>query len=81
MLDALERDLPALSQGTRDPQALRDEIERLRRLLESPGQRHHTLRAALHDLRLALDEGMEGAVAEGVRIGQYISMIGRILGM
>ena len=80
MLDALERDLPKVRGGSQDLQVLRDEVDRLKGLLESP-HRHHTVREALHSLRLALEDGMEGAVAEGVKLGQYVSMIGRLLGM
>jgi len=74
MLDALERDLPKVRGGSQDVQVLRDEVERLRTLLESPAERHHSVRDALHSLRLALEEG-------GFKLGQYVAMIGRILGM
>jgi hypothetical protein len=74
MLDALERDLPKVRAGSQDLQVLRDEVERLRTLLESPAHRQHSLREALHDLRIALE-------AEGVKLGQYVAAIGRILGM
>ena len=81
LLDALERDLAAVRGGAGDAQALRDEVDRLKALLDAPAARHHTVRDALHELRLALEDGMEGAVAEGVKVGQYVAMIGRILGM
>jgi hypothetical protein len=72
LLDALERDLAAV-RGGGDVQVLRDEVDRLKALLES-GEPHHTVRDALHSLRLTLE-------GEGVRLGQYVGMIGRILGM
>jgi hypothetical protein len=74
MLDALERDLAKVRKGAQDPGVLRDEVERLRALLESPGQRHHSVREALHSLRLAIEE-------RGLKLGEYVTMIGRILGM
>jgi endonuclease/exonuclease/phosphatase family metal-dependent hydrolase len=74
MLDALERDLPAVRAGARDMQVLRDEVDRLKALLETPGQAHHGVREALHSLRLTLEGG-------GIKLGQYVSMIARILGM
>ena len=43
-------------------------------VLESPGQRHHSVREALHSLRLAIEE-------RGLKLGEYVTMIGRILGM
>jgi hypothetical protein len=73
MLDALERDLSAVRGGSRDLQVLRDEVDRLKALLES-GEPHHTVRDALHSLRLALQGG-------GMTLGQYATMIGRILGL
>jgi hypothetical protein len=73
MLDALERDLPAVRAGAQDLQVLRDEVDRLKALLQSPGG-SHTVREALHSLRLALENG-------GITLGQYVAMIGRILGM
>jgi hypothetical protein len=81
LLDALERDLPKVRGGSQDVQVLRDEVDRLRALLESPGHPHHSVREALHSLRLALEDGMEVAVGEGVKLGQYVAMIGRILGL
>ena len=73
MLEALERDLAAVRGGSQDLQVLRDEVDRLKALLES-GEPHHTVRDSLHSLRLALQ-------GEGIRLGQYVGMIGRILGM
>jgi len=73
MLDALERDLSAVRGGSQDVQVLRDEVDRLKALLESGGP-HHGVRDALHSLRLALEGG-------GMTLAQYVAMIGRILGM
>jgi hypothetical protein len=73
MLDALERDLAKVRAGAQDPQMLREEVERLRALLESPA-RHPSVREALHELRLGIEE-------RGLKLGEYASMIGRILGM
>jgi hypothetical protein len=73
LLDALERDLPAVRDGASDPRVLRDEVDRLKALLES-GEPHHTVREALHSLRLELEGG-------GIALAQYVAMIGRILGM
>jgi hypothetical protein len=72
MLDALERDLANVQGGSGDVQALRDAADRLRDLLASG--HHHSVRESLHTLRLALEE-------RGVTLGQYVTMIGRILGL
>jgi hypothetical protein len=81
LVDALERDLPKVRGDSRDLQVLRDEVATLKNVLASPIRRHHWVREALHDLRMALDEGMDGAVAQGLKVGEYVSAIGRILGM
>jgi hypothetical protein len=73
MLEALERDLPKARGSPQGLQVLRDEVDRLKALLETPGE-HHTVRDALHSLRLTLETG-------GIKLGQYAGMIGRILGM
>jgi hypothetical protein len=72
MLDALERDLPKVRAGAEDLQVLRDEVDRLKALLESPSR--HSVRERLHALRIALE-------TEGIKLGEYVSAIGRILGM
>jgi len=81
LVDALERDLAEVRSGSRDLQTLRDEVETLKNVLQSPIQRHHWVREGLHGLREAFEEGLESAVAKGVRASHYIAQIGRILGM
>lgn len=80
LLDAIERDLTRVRGDGPQIQALRAEVTRLRELLAKPEQ-HHGLGASLHDLRLALDEALEHAMAEGLTVTSYITQIGRMLGM
>jgi hypothetical protein len=81
LVDALERDLAKVRGGSSDLQVLRDEVETLKNVLQSPIRRHHWVREGLHDMRKAFEDGLEVAVAEGLKAGQYIAQIGRILGM
>lgn len=81
LIESLERDLAEVRGGSRDLQPLRDEVETLKNVLNSPVRRHHWIREGLHDMRGAFEGGMETALAEGLKAGQYISEIGRILGM
>ena len=74
LIDSLERDLAAVRTGSSDVQRLRDEVETLKNVLNSPVRRHHWVRDALHDIR-------EAVVAEGIKGGQYVAEIGRILGL
>jgi len=81
LVDALERDLAKVQSGSRDVQLLRDEVETLKNVLNSPIRRHHWVREGLHGLRQAIENGLETVVADGLKAGQYIAEIGRILGM
>ena len=81
LIDALERNLAKVQSGSRDVQLLRDEVETLKNVLNSPIRRPHWVREGLHGLRNAIESGLETAVADGLKAGQYIAEIGRILGM
>jgi predicted nucleic acid-binding Zn-ribbon protein len=81
LIHALERDLGSVRKGSRDVQLLRDEVETLKNVLNSPIRRHHWVRESLHAVRAAVENGVESIAADGLRAGQYIAEIGRILGM
>jgi len=81
LIDALERDLAKVQSGSRDVQLLRDEVETLKNVLNSPIRRPHWVREGLHGMRKAIENGLETIVADGLKAGQYIAEIGRIMGM
>jgi len=81
LIHALERDLAGVRKGSRDVQLLRDEVETLKNVLNSPIRRHHWVREGLHAVREAVENGLETVAADGLKAGQYIAEIGRILGM
>jgi len=81
LIDAMERDLAKVQSGSRDVQLLRDEVETLKNVLNSPIRRPHWVREGLHGMRQAIENGLETVVADGLKAGQYIAEIGRILGM
>jgi hypothetical protein len=81
LVEALERDLAKLPSGSQDVQRLRDEVETLKNVLNSPIRRHHWVSDGLHGVRVVLEEAIDVAVAKGLKTGQYLSDIGRILGM
>jgi cell division septum initiation protein DivIVA len=81
LIDALEADLKKVQGGSRDVQVLRDEVETLKNVLNSPVRRHHWVRDGLHGIREGFENVVDSAVAEGVRASRYIAEIGRILGM
>src|SRR5712691_7384993 len=69
LVDALERDLAKVQSGSRDVQLLRDEVETLKNVLNSPIRRHHWVREGLHGMRQAIENGLETVVADGVKAG------------
>ena len=81
LVHALERDLGRVRKGSSDVQLLRDEVETLKNVLKSPVRRHHWVREGLDAVRKAAEDGLETALADGLKAGQYIAEIGRILGM
>lgn len=81
LIHELERDLAKVQGGTGDVQRLRDEVETLRNLLNSPVQRHHWVSDSLHDIRSLLDETVDEAIYEGTTISRYAADIARILGL
>ena len=81
LIDALERDLAKVRGDSQDVQRLRDEVQTLRNVLNSPVQRHHWVSDSLTDIRGLLDETVDEAVYEGVTISRYAAEIARILGL
>ena len=75
LLDVLEHDLENVTHDPAARQRLKDEVQTLRNVLESPVRRHHWVRDSLHGIREAFDS------AGAAKAGQYIAEIGRILGM
>jgi hypothetical protein len=81
LIHELERDLAKVQGGAADVQRLRDEVETLRNVLNSPVQRHHWVSDSLHDIRSLLDETVDEAIYEGSTISRYAADIARILGL
>ena len=81
LIETLEEDLKQVQSGSRDMQILRDEVETLKNVLNSPVRRHHWVRDGLHGIREGFENVVDSAVAEGLKASRYIAEIGRILGM
>jgi hypothetical protein len=81
LVEALEHDLGKAHGDARDLQVLRDEVETLKNVLNSPVRRHHWVRDGLHGIREGFENVMDSAIAEGLRASRYIAEIGRMLGM
>ena len=81
LIAALEQDLKKISGDSRDIQRLKDEVETLKNVLNSPVRRSHWVTEGLHGIRDVFERVKEEVVADGVKGGQYIAEIGRILGL
>jgi len=81
LIDELERDLAKVRGGSADVQRLRDEVETLRNVLNSPVRRDSWVTDSLHAIRVQLDETVDEAVYEGMTISRYVVEVGRILGL
>jgi len=81
LVEALEQDLKKVQGGSSDIQVLRDEVETLKNVLNSPVRRHHWVRDGLHGIRDGFENVVDSAISKGLRASRYIAEIGRILGM
>jgi hypothetical protein len=77
LVAAIESDLAGVRSGSQDVQALRDEVDSLKRLLDSSAAEHEPVHDRLRSLHRMLDTLVDDAV-QGAR---YVAEIGRILGM
>ena len=81
LVEALEQDLKNVHGDSSDIQRLKDEVETLKNVLNSPVRRHHWVKEGLHSIREVFENALDTAVAQGLKGGRYIAEIGRILGM
>ena len=81
LVEALEQDLAKVQSGARDVQVLRDEVETLKNVLDSPVRRHHWVREGLHGVREGFENVVDSAIAEALAASRYIAEIARRLGM
>lgn len=81
LIAALEQDLKKVSGDSRDIQRLRDEVATLRNVLNSPVRRPHWVKEGLQGVSDVIERVKDEVVTDGVKGGQYIAEIGRILGL
>ena len=82
LIAALEQDLAKVSGGSAGHlQALRDEVETLRNVLNSPKPREGWVREGLHSIRETLETALGTVKGEAIRDWPYVAEIARILGM
>lgn len=81
LVAALVREVEKLRGDSPDIRRLRDELQTLRSVLDSPLQRQHRVRDGLHGIREAMARALDEMVVDGLKGGQYLAEIGRLLGL
>ena len=81
LVRTLEADLSQLRSGSGDVDRLRDEVNALKTLLDSPAPEHPPVRHALHGMRHMLDAEWDSAKTGAFKATRYVAEIGRILGL
>lgn len=81
LVAALEQDLEKVRAGAGDVEALRREVDALKEVLDADEPHHEGVRERLHGVRGSL-ESTKDTLWEDALIGSdYLSRIGRMLGM
>lgn len=81
LVAALEQDLARVQKGSQNVQALRDEVEALRRILDASASEHHRLGDRLARLHATLEQAKETMVTDARWVADYLARIGRMLGL
>ena len=77
LVAAIETDLARVRSGSEDVQALREEVDSLKQLLDSSAPTHEPVHDRLRSMHRLLDTLVDDAI-QGAR---YVAEIGRMLGM
>jgi hypothetical protein len=80
LVDALERDLAKVQDGSGDLDTLRTEVEQLGAALRSPAV-DDDVHSKLHGIRALLRKIENELIDDVFKAGDYITRIGRMLGM
>jgi hypothetical protein len=84
LIEALERDLAKVRQGSGDVATLRGEVEQLRAALQSPGDaadKVQEVHEGLHGIRTLIHKVGDELVGDALKGADYVARIGRLLGM
>ena len=81
LVAALQCDVEKLRGDSPDVQRLKDELQTLRNVLDSPLRRPHWVRDGLHGIRDSVAKALDEMVVDGIKSGQYLAEVGRILGV
>lgn len=81
LLDALERDLHSTDGRAGHVDTLMAELAALRAVLDADDRTHDDVERGLRGMRERLHPLSDELVGDAVRVGRYLSEIGRIIGL
>ena len=80
LVAAPQCDVENLRGDSPDILRLKDKLQTLRNVLDSPLRRPHWIREGLHGIRDSMSRALDEVVVDGIKGGQYLAEVGRILG-
>jgi len=81
LIEALERDLGKVQEGSSDLATLRNEVEQLRAALEATETPHGEVHEGLHGIRTLINKAGGELLGDALKGSDYAARIGRMLGM
>jgi hypothetical protein len=81
LIEALERDLAKVQQGSGDLATLRSEVEQLRAALQAADAGQERVHEGLHGIRRLMHKVGDELVGDAIKGADYVARIGRLLGM
>ena len=81
LVDEISANLESLPAGGERQAELRAEVEALRALLERPDAEHPEIEDRMKTVHGQFDRYKEELQAEGLRVGMFLSAIGRMIGL
>ncbi len=81
LIEALERDLDKARAGAGDVETLRAEVDQLRAALRSNRPAQAEVHTGLENVRDLLHRAGDELLEDAVKVGEYVTRIGRMLGL
>ena len=81
LVTALARDLAKVQTGSKDVQALRDEVEALRTVLSSERAGVAGVSPRLERIHAIMNSAVDTVIEDAIKAADYVARIGRMLGL
>jgi len=81
LVDALEEDLAKVREGSSDIATLRSEVDQLRSALRSAEPARRKVHSGLENVRDILHRAGDELIDDAVKVGDYVTRIGTMLGL